>query len=360
MAQFWIGAAFLSVAALGFIVVPLWRQRQLMGGWSRLGSVAAALLVPSAVGLYLGIGTWNGQSAPGAGGSLPPMAELVAGLDARLQEQPGDPAGWYLLGQSYMSLSRFADARRAFGEGLARDPAPTTEMKLAFAEAETRTDPRALLGGAGQIFEEALEVEPDNPTALWYGGLAAAATERTDVARARWTRLLELDPPDALRDALLQHIDAIGGPLQQAQEPIRLAQSDDAEEFVEAADGSGPMTDLDVAIRLRVRLGEGISGNALDNPGAALFLFARAPEGGPPVAVIRETVSAIPGEFSLSDANNMLPGRSLADFDALTIVARISLSGEPTEQAGDIYGEIQYRAGADGGLVDLVIDQVVD
>ena len=120
------------------------------------------------------------------------------------------------------------------------------------------------------------------------------------------------------------------------------------------------MSAQDVAIRLRIRLGEDINANALDNPGAALFLFARAPEGGPPVAVIRETVSAIPGEFSLSDANNMLPGRSLADFDALTVVARISLSGEPTEQAGDLYGEIQYRAGADGGLLDLVIDQVVD
>ena len=249
----------------------------------------------------------------------------------------------------------------AFREGLARDPAPGIDMKLALAEAETLTDPQALLGDAGQIFEDALEVEPDNPTALWYGGLAAAATERTDVARARWTRLLELDPPGALRDVLLQHIDAIGGSLQQAQEPFRLAQTDDAEETVEAADGSSvPMSAQDVAIRLRIRLGEDINANALDNPGSALFLFARAPAGGPPVAVIREAVSAIPGEFSLSDANNMLPGRSLADFDALTVVARISLSGQPTEQAGDLYGEIQYRAEADGGLLDLVIDRVVD
>ncbi len=344
MAQFWIGAAFLSVAALGFIVVPLWRQRQLMGGWSRLGSVAAALLVPSAVGLYLGIGTWNGQSAPGAGGSLPPMAELVAGLDARLQEQPGDPAGWYLLGQSYMSLSRFADARRAFGEGLARDPAPTTEMKLAFAEAETRTDPRALLGGAGQIFEEALEVEPDNPTALWYGGLVAAATERPDDARRRWSRLLQLDPPQALRDALQQHLSALGGISEPDQEPLQLAQT-------EPPAGS--------EIRLSIRLGEGLgAASAITSPGAALFIFARAPEGGPPVAVIRETASAVPGEFSLSDANSMLPGRSLADFDALTIVARISASGQPTEQPGDVYGEILYSPEEGRGTVDLVMDQV--
>ena len=345
MAQFWIGAAVLSVAALGFVVVPLWRQRQATGGWSRLGSLVAALLVPSAVGLYLGIGTWNGQSLSTSDSTLPPMAELVEGLDARLQEQPDDPAGWYLLGQSYMSLGRYADARRAFSEGLARDPAPGTDMKLAFAEAQTLTDPQALLGDAGQIFEDALEVEPDNATALWYGGLAAAATQRPNIARSRWSRLLQLDPPQALRDVLEQHLNALGGISEPVQEsPLQLAQT-------EAPAG--------LEIRLRLQLGEGLGeAGAINSPGASLFIFARAPEGGPPVAVIRESASAVPGEFSLSDANNMLPGRSLADFPELTIVARISASGEPTEQPGDVYGEISYTPGEGGGVVELVMDQV--
>lgn len=352
MAQFWTGAALLSVAALGFVLVPLWRQRQATGGWSRLSSLAASLLVPSAVVLYLGIGTWNGQSAPGWSGqstpgtaALPPMAELVESLDARLRAQPDDPAGWYLLGQSYMTLSRYADARRAFGEGLARDPAPGVDMKLSFAEAETLTDPQALLGEAGQIFEEALEVEPDNPTALWYGGLAAAATERTGVARQRWSRLLRLDPPQAMRDVLQEHLNALGGIAEPAPEsPLQLAQTDPA---------------AGLAVRLRIRLGDELAAsNAAIPPGAALFIFARAPEGGPPVAVIRETASAVPGEFSLSDTNNMLPGRSLSDFEALTIVARISASGQPTETPGDVYGEVLYMPEEGGGIVELVIDQV--
>ena len=345
MAQFWIGAAVLSVAALGFVVVPLWRQRQATGGWSRLGSLVAALLVPSAVGLYLGIGTWDGQTASAPSATLPPMAELVEGLDARLQEQPDDPAGWYLLGQSYMSLGRYADARRAFSEGLARDPAPGTDMQLAFAEAQTLTDPQALLGDAGQIFEDALEVEPDNATALWYGGLAAAATQRPNIARSRWSRLLQLDPPQALRDVLEQHLNALGGISEPVQEPpLQLAQTE-------------PPAGLE--IRLRIQLGDGLDeAGGINSPGASLFIFARAPQGGPPVAVIRESASAVPGEFSLSDANNMLPGRSLADFPELTIVARISASGEPTEQPGDVYGEISYAPGEGGGVVELVMDQV--
>ncbi len=206
--QFWIGAAILSLGALGFVLVPLWRERRRSGRWSGLGSVAAGLLVPSAVVLYLGIGTWQGQSAPP--GAMPAMVELVANLDARLQEQPDDPAGWFLLGQSYMSLSRFVDARRAFREALARTPAPETDLRLALGEAEVLADPESLRGSAGQLFEEILQLEPENPTALWYGGLAAAATQRAEVARMRWTRLLQLDPPQALRDVLRQHLDASG------------------------------------------------------------------------------------------------------------------------------------------------------
>ena len=347
MAQFWIGAAFLSVAALAFVMVPLWRQRQATGGWSPLGSVVAALLVPAAVGLYLGIGTWDGQSAPGtANTALPPMTELVESLDARLQEQPDDPAGWYLLGQSYMTLSRYADARRAFREGMARDPAPDIDMKLAFAEAETLTDPQALLGEAGEIFEEALDIQPDNPTALWYGGLSAAATERPGVARQRWSRLLQLDPPQAMRDVLEQHLNALGGIAAPVQDPpLQLAQTE-------------PPPGLEIS--LRITLGEGLeAAGAATSPGAALFIFARAPEGGPPVAVIREAASSIPGEFSLSDANNMLPGRSLGDFEALTIVARISASGQPTEQPGDVYGEVLYIPEQGDAIIDLALDQVV-
>ena len=89
MAQFWIGAALLSAAALAFVMVPLWRQRQVSGGWSLLGSFVAALLVPSAVGLYLGIGTWEGQSAPDTAAALPPMNELVESLDARFAGATG-------------------------------------------------------------------------------------------------------------------------------------------------------------------------------------------------------------------------------------------------------------------------------
>ena len=74
--------------------------------------------------------------------------------------------------------------------------------------------------------------------------------------------------------------------------------------------------------------------------------------------MIRERASALPGQFTLSDANSMIPGRSLADFEELTLVARVSASGQPTEQPGDLYAQAVFRP-KEGGTVALVIDQVV-
>ena len=106
---------------------------------------------------------------------------------------------------------------------------------------------------------------------------------------------------------------------------------------------------------LRLRPGRSL---AALGPNAQLFIIARAPEGGPPIAVIRRPPSAVPGEFSLSDANSMIQGRSLAAYPQITVVARLSQSGQPTAQPGDWQAEALVRP-SEGPTVALVIDEVV-
>ena len=110
-------------------------------------------------------------------------------------------------------------------------------------------------------------------------------------------------------------------------------------------------------IKLSVSLGSERSLAAL-GPNAQLFIIARAPEGGPPIAVIRQPPSAVPGQFSLSDANVMLQGRSLAAYPEVVVVARLSQSGQPTAQPGDWQAEAIVRP-SEEPTVALVIDEVV-
>jgi cytochrome c-type biogenesis protein CcmH/NrfG len=43
----------------------------------------------------------------------PPIDQLLAGLEKRLQDAPGDQAGWMLLAQTYAWLGRMDEARAA-------------------------------------------------------------------------------------------------------------------------------------------------------------------------------------------------------------------------------------------------------
>ena len=96
----------------------------------------------------------------------------------------------------------------------------------------------------------------------------------------------------------------------------------------------------------------------IDIPEApTLFIFARDKLGGPPIAVIRDEFGSIPGIFYLSDKDLMIPGRSLLDFPELSLTARISFSGYPIANKGDIYGEASYN-----GNIDNIIqmNQIVE
>jgi len=330
----WLGAGSLLVAALAFLFVPAWRQFQQTRAWPVTSLVAAALLVPFAIGLYVNVTTWSedGQSAA----QLPAVADMVAGLAERLQQNPNDVEGWRMLGQSYLAMGQYADARQALREAWQRTPTPDNELRVALGEAEALADQESLAGEAGELFETVLANDPNNQKALWYGGLAGLVTQQPELARERWSRLLAFNPPETIARVLREQLQALGG----------VIGSTDV-----------PQAETSEAVRLLISVDAALANAVPDN--ASLFIFARSPDGGPPVAVVRASAGELPGEFGLSDANAMIPGRSLADFQALSIVARVSLSGQPTEQSGDLFGEISYRPGQDLNVQALAIDQTV-
>jgi cytochrome c-type biogenesis protein CcmH len=64
------------------------------------------------------------------------------------------------------------------------------------------------------------------------------------------------------------------------------------------------------------------------DPQARVFVFARAMRGPPmPLAVQQMTVSALPRLVTLDETMGMVAGMSLADFDQVQVVARISSTG---------------------------------
>ena len=333
MIAFWSFAALFCAIALGLLLWPTWRQRRAQGRWSVAALAAAFLVVALAPALYLSVSNWDSVTA----GHLAQQERIVAQLAERLRSSPDDVEGWKLLARSYMTLGHYEAGRDAYGEAWKRTTAPDNELKTNFAEAQVLLDRSALTGEAGRMFEEVLQAEPSNAKALWYGGLAALETGRDQEFKARWMRLLELNPPEELADVVRSQLAAAGAS--------------------PAAAGESTAAPSGATVHVSVSLGAGRAIGDL-GPNAALFIMALAPEGGPPVAVIRQPARAVPGEFTLSDANSMIPGRSMANYDELTLVARLSRSGQPTAQAGDWFAQKAFRP-KEGGALALVIDQVV-
>ena len=344
MTQFWWIAALLCAVAVGVLVLPLWRAKSRGGQWSPvgIGMAVAIAIVPVAFLLYRHVSNWDPTVAERANQG----AHLVAELAARLQRAPEDLEGWRLLANSYMALGRYDEGRAAYEQLWKRTPQPDNELKVAYAESQILTDRGTLTGDAGRLIEEALAAEPRNPKALWYGGLVALELGREDLVRVRWTSLLALNPPGQVADVVRGQLAAIGGSV-----PGGGAQAGQATGGAQAAEASGP------TIKLNVTLGAGRSAQQL-GPNAQLFIFALAPEGGPPLAAVRRPPSAVPGEFTLSAANSMIPGRTIANYPEVTVVARLSASGQPAAQPGDLFAQAVVRP-AEGAAVALVIDQVV-
>lgn len=330
-------AGGLTVLAIAIVLVPLWRSARL----TKAAVGTMALICIGAVPAYWQISNWDfSRPTPAAqAGQTPDVGAMVAGLEARLAADPNDVEGWTMLGRSYLVLGRYPDAIKAYERAWQQTENPTTELKLAYAEAQAFVDQASLTGMAGQLVEEVLAAEPMNARALWYGGLTALLADRPEDARNRWMKLLSLNPPTEVASVLRAQLAALDGPTSPASNAA-VSADDDA---------------TVARIEMSVSLGEAVAANI--TPQTTLFIIARDPAGGPPVAVSRHGASALPGEFTLTDGDAMLAGRSLSQFAELEVVARLSLTGEPIAKPGDWFASAVTKPGA--SPLQLLIDQQV-
>jgi cytochrome c-type biogenesis protein CcmH len=92
--------------------------------------------------------------------------------------------------------------------------------------------------------------------------------------------------------------------------------------------------------------------------GDTLFVYARATTGSPmPLAILRLSATELPVKATLDDTQAMMPNMKISNFEAVTVMARISKTGGAMEQSGDLKGMVTPVTL--GQTVEVVIDQVV-
>ncbi|HMH66128.1 MAG TPA: c-type cytochrome biogenesis protein CcmI, partial [Rhizomicrobium sp.] len=123
------------------------------------------------------------------------VAKMIAGLEARLQQQPGDAQGWQMLGWSYMRTQRPADAAKAYGHAVAIDPT-NVEYLSAQGEALVQSEGKVSDEAAG-LFRRAVKGDAADPRARYF--LAIYRDQQGDHAGAMndFITLLKSAPADA-------------------------------------------------------------------------------------------------------------------------------------------------------------------
>jgi cytochrome c-type biogenesis protein CcmH len=290
-----------------------------------------------ALALYLFIGNPDAlapESDPHAV-TVQQLETMVERLAARLRESPDDVEGWKLLGRSYGALGRFPESAEAYARAAARDPRDA-QLLADFADVLAMAQGQRLEGEPEKLIARALELDPNNLKALALAGTAAYARKDYAAAAAQWEKMLPLVAPDsedarAIRSNV-QEARALAGMKEEKKEAKR-------------------------AVRGTVSLHSKVKSNA--SPEDTVFIFARALEGPPmPLAVQRVKVRELPVAFALDDSMAMAPGMNLSAHPRVVVVARVSRSGSPAAQPGDLQGASAPVA-SDASGVAVVIDSVV-
>ncbi|MBZ9610267.1 c-type cytochrome biogenesis protein CcmI [Rheinheimera maricola] len=231
---------------------------------------------------------------------------FALGLRTRLANEGDDAVAWMLLGRIRMSQGAVEEAVAAFEKALQLTP-ERTPLLLSYAQALILLGDESSLARAGRAVARILTADAENADALSL--MALIAYEKGDLTEATtaWQLLLKRLPTDDPRYAAVQ------------------------QRLTELGVGVDP-----VGRQIRVTL---YVDPALQqaNPGASLFLFAKALDGvALPLAVQRIPLPAGEQQLLLTEQMAMQQGWSLANADQVQVIARMSLSGTVEQRPGDV------------------------
>ena len=238
-----------------------------------------------------------------------------------------------MLGRSYLTLQDFSGAVDAYERAVALESSQNAQTLVDLGEAILASGNSRIEGRTSALFESALALEPNNATALFYGGIGALNRDDRELAADRWEILVGLNPPAEIMRVLEQRIAEWRGVS---------SQTDVRPDIVISAEISVPES---VAASLPLE--------------ATVFIIARDPsQPSPPIAVTRRLLSELPDVVGLGDSDSMIPGRTLSAFAEFEIIARVSVSGQPIAQSGDWFGSQIVRP-AENDKIKLSIEQQV-
>ena len=276
------------------------------------------------------------------------IGELVTSLETRLQTEPEDIQGWTILARTYRQLNRNAESAKAYRRLIDLQPT-NADVYAGLADALAATLEGSQNQEARAAISQALSINPNHPQSLWLQGVGFLQNGDPEAAIQSWQKLVGQlqDFPD--QQAELQNV---------ITETSRMAKAGGAPQAE-----SEPINNSSESDGLELKVSVAVADELLLNvsPEDTVYVIVKAEDGPPaPLAVKRLSVSQLPATLSLTESDGMIPQLSIANFQDLLVVARVSRSGQPSAQAGDLESSTIATSNRNQNLIKLIINRTVD
>lgn len=280
------------------------------------------------------------------------MRGSILRLAKRLENQPENHDGWFLLGQSYMNLGEFEKSAGAYQHLLKKFP-EDAGLSGYYAEALFLADDRKMTDRVSQAIDAAFSLNPQNVAMLEIKAMNAFRAGDLGVAVTFFEKALATGVEGERAGLIQQAIARLRAELGNKAPPPAVMPAGPVAPLENNAPAAATRTaDTPSAPIRSVQLLVEVADTVESNPNDSVFVYAKANAGPPmPLAVERMRVADLPRLVTLDETMGMMQGMSLANFDAVILVARISSSGIANTSPDDFQ--------AASGVVDITSENPV-
>lgn len=171
-------------------------------GAGRIALVVAALIAAGAVGYKVytdqtpsteaaAVAPLNADGAPAS------VDQVIAALEAKLQDKPDDAEGWRMLGWSYFETGRFAESATAMRRAIQLAPGNSEYHSMLGEALVMASNDAAISQDARAAFKRAAELDPKDARARYFLAAAKDIDGQHAAAIEDWFGLLAETPADA-------------------------------------------------------------------------------------------------------------------------------------------------------------------
>ena len=234
---------------------------------------------------------------------------FVGQVERRASQRPEDPDLQFLLARAYLNIEAYAESAEVMS-GLVKQFPGDHNLLSQYAEVLYLKAGRRVDSAVDRAIEAALRLNPHDVSMMEIRAIGAMQEGDQQTALVWFQKALATGITGQRAELIRRAVERIGA--------------------VEATTIDAPPTGRSLTVVVSKPDGLEVSQSSM------VFVYARAVDGPPaPLAVQRFPVARLPVEIILDESMAMVPGMSLATFDEVTVIARISQSGQVAPAPGD-------------------------